>query len=368
MEKIRLGIIGCGNMTQAHARGYVELRDELVVAATVDTELERARVMAAITGATLVVTDYREIIDAVDAVLVVLPHDLHYEVGKFFLEAGKHVLMEKPMCNSEAECIDLIRVSEQSGKVLMTAYPVRFWPLIIRMKELLDTRAYGDVFQLSIWTEQYSYYEEGHWTRSEDRLGGGQFFSHGCHYVDLMLWFMGRPVKGMHMGSNRGTPWMEREGTSNMVMEFENGAMGYHFGTWGARGTRLGYSIHAHCTEGMLEFNFEEQKLYLHSGMNVHQSLDDSQEPAQRTEVLMSSDDEGKLTQHEIRHFLDCIRTGSRPLTDGPGSLQGLRVIWRMYEAERNNTMADLRGLGLDEDWTAVVLQSELAIGNGERV
>jgi len=357
MNKIRLGIVGCGNMTQEHARGYTELSDEVMVTATADTILERAQEVAALTGASLAVTDYRDIFDSVDAVLIVLPHDLHYEVGKAFLEAGKHVLVEKPMCNSEAECIALIRAAEQRGLTLMTAYPVRFWPLVVKMKELLDARAYGDVFQLSIWTEQYTFYEQGHWARSAERLGGGQFFSHGCHYVDLMLWMMGRPVKGMHMGTNRGTPWMEREGTSNVVMEFENGAMGYHFGTWGARGTRLSYSIHAHCEEGMLEFNFEDRKLYAHSGLNVHRSFADGEEPGQRTEVLMAADDEGKLTQHELRHFLDCIRTGARPLTDGPGSLQGLRVIWKMYEAEQNNTVADLRGLGLDDDWTAVPLQ-----------
>jgi hypothetical protein len=52
-----------------------------------------------------------------------------------------------------------------------------------------------------------------------------------------------------------------------------------------------------------------------------------------------------------MAHFLDCIRTGRQPLTDGPGSLQGLRVIWRLYEAEEKNVAADLRGLGLDEPW-----------------
>ena len=48
-------------------------------------------------------------------------------------------------------------------------------------------------------------------------------------------------------------------------------------------------------------------------------------------------------------HFLDCIETGTRPLTDGPGSLQGLRLIWRLYEAEEHGVVADLKGLGLDE-------------------
>ena len=82
----------------------------------------------------------------------------------------------------------------------------------------------------------------------KETLGGGQLFSHGCHYIDILLAWMGQPVSGTHLGTNFGTPWMEGEGTSNVSLKFANGALGYHFGTWGAKGTRLRYSFHAHCT------------------------------------------------------------------------------------------------------------------------
>lgn len=351
MKKIRMGIIGCGGMAGAHQHGYSELEDILEVTATCDIILERAQKAAESTGAKLVVTDYREMVDSVDAVLISLPHDLHFEAGMFFLEAGKHVLMEKPMCNTEEECIKLIETAERVKKVLMTAYPVRYWPVIEKMKELVDAKTYGEVFQMSVWTEQFTKYEDGHWAHSADRLGGGQFFSHGCHYVDLLMWFLGKPVKGIHIGTNFGTPWMEKEGTSNAVMEFENNVLGYHFGTWGARGTKLGYSIHIHCTDGMLEYNKADGKLYLHSNIKAEKANMDT---SSRVQVLMDENDSTKKTQYETKHFIECIHNGTKPLTDAPSSLQGLRVIWRMYEAERQNTMADLRGLGLEEDWKAV--------------
>lgn len=348
MKKIRMGIIGCGGMAGSHENGYTELGDIMELTAVCDIVLDRAQAAAEKTGAQLVVTDYRELVDTVDAVLISLPHDLHFEVGMFFLNAGKHVLMEKPMCNTEEECIELIKTSEQVKKVLMTAYPVRYWPIIVKMKELVDAKTYGDVFQMSVWTEQFTKYPQGHWGLSADRLGGGQFFSHGCHYVDLLLWFLGKPIKGIHFGTNFGTPWMEKEGTSNAVMEFENNVLGYHFGTWGARGTRLGYSIHIHCTEGMLEYNISDGKLYLHTEINEEKSNLDT---SSKLEILMDEKDSSKKTQFETRHFLECIINGTKPLTDGPSSLQGLRAIWRMYEAERQNTVADLRGLGLEDDW-----------------
>jgi predicted dehydrogenase len=170
-------------------------------------------------------------------------------------------------------------------------------------------------------------------------LGGGQLFSHGCHYIDLLLWFLGRPLRGVHLGTNFGTPWMEREGTSNVTIEFEGGALGYHMGTWGAKGTRHGYNIQAHCREVMLEADITAGKLYAHLGADVETLLELGRAP------------DVKHTFREMAHFVECVRTGRTPLTDGPGSLQGLRVIWRLYEAEKCDAMADLQGLGLDQAW-----------------
>ena len=177
--KVRLGIIGCGGMAKSHESGAGELTQRMEVTAVCDILPERAKEAAEVTGAKLVFTDYTQMVEHVDAVLIVLPHHLHYQCGSFFLNHGKHVLMEKPMCNTERECIQLMELAEEKGLVLMTAYPVRYWPIIQKMKELVDNKTYGEVFQMSIWTEQYTHYEPGHWGLSAKTLGGGQFFSHG---------------------------------------------------------------------------------------------------------------------------------------------------------------------------------------------
>ncbi len=334
MSHVRLGIVGCGGMSRAHARGLGDLADRVTVTATVDIDEQRARQAAELFPGAKAATDYRSVLDDVDAVLLVLPHHLHHPIAKACLEAGKHVQLEKPMANSEEECLDLIETAKRADRVLMIAYCMRFHPLVVKMKQLVDERAFGDLFQLSIWTEQLTQYSPGHWASKAATLGGGQLFSHGCHYIDLLLWIIGKPLAGTHVGTNFCTPWMEREGTSNVAIEFEGGRLGYHFGTWGARGTRLRNSMHAHCTEGMLEIDPTRSKLILHKGGK---------------ETLLTETQPGKHTQNEMAHFLDCITTGRRPLTDGPGSLQGLRVIWHLYEAEPQNKVADLRGLGVDE-------------------
>ena len=331
---IKLGMIGCGGMGGAHMRRFHTLSDRVALAAAVDVVPERAAAVAQQFPGACVATDYREILDSVDAVLLALPHHLHSSVGQACLNAGVHVLLEKPMANDEVTCQELIAASASSGKVLMIAYCMRFHPIVQRLQALLDEGAYGDVFQVSIWTEQLTRYPPDHWAASQERLGGGQLFSHGCHYIDLLLWFLGRPVRGLHMGTNFGTPWMEREGTSNVTMEFADGRLGYHFGTWGARGTRLRYSIHAHCTEGLLDADISGGKL-------VH--------ILRGQEQVLCEAEPGKHTENEMAHFLDCIATGQTPLTDGKSSLQGLRVIWRLYEAEQAGHIADLTELGLDE-------------------
>ncbi|MEW6750573.1 MAG: Gfo/Idh/MocA family oxidoreductase [Candidatus Latescibacterota bacterium] len=346
MGRTRLGLIGCGGMAQAHRSRFGQLADRLQLTAAVDVVAGRAQGVASLFPGARAYTDYRQALDQVDAVLVALPHQLHHPVARGCLEAGKHVLLEKPMANSEVECLDLIRAQQESGRVLMVAYCMRYHPLVRRLKELLDQQTYGEVFQVSIWTEQLTRYPPEHWASSAASLGGGQLFSHGCHYIDLLLWYLGDPVRGVHLGTNRGTPWMEREGTSNVTLEFEGGRLGYHFGTWGARGTRLRYSFHAHCTEGMLEADVSGGRLLLHSGRTRERAGESLAAGPAGGELLLEAE-AGKHTGNEMVHFLDCVEGGRTPLTDGPGSLQGLRVIWALYRAEREGNLADLRGLGL---------------------
>ena len=321
-------------MAKSHASRFDTAKGRVDVVAAVDIERERAQAVADLLGGAKIATDYRDVLDDVEAVLLVLPHHLHHSVAMECLDKGKHVLVEKPMANSEEECLEMIDAAEQAGRVLMVAYCMRFDPAACRMKELIESKTYGECFNVSIWTEQHTERDPKNWMCREATLGGGQLFSHGCHYIDILLWYLGRPVKGVHMGSNFCTEWMEREGTNHVAVTFENGAMGYHFGTWGAKGTRLGYSFHAQCSDGMIEYARRENKL------SVHQRGEET--------VLMETMS-AKATDLEMAHFLDCIETGQAPISGGRDSLQGLRLIWRLYEAEDKDTIADLRGLGFDQ-------------------
>lgn len=344
---IRMGIVGCGKMARSYMMRMRELSDRLVFTATVDTELARAREAAEPWPGARATTDYRQIMDDIDAVILALPHDLHFDVAMAFLNAGKHVLLEKPMANTEQECLELIKAQQRAGKVLMVGYVMRFDPLWVEMGRLIREKTYGETFQLSIWTEQLTKHP-GAWAGDAMRLGGGQLFSHGCHYIDLMLHWMGNPESGTHVGTNFGTPWMDMEGTSNVSIKFRSGATGYHFGTWGARGSRLRYSAHAHCTEGMLELDHRRGVLILHRDPSGG-DLPAGAKPSATENILMEVDRTGKNTYHEVGYFLDCIAQNREPITNARIATQSLRTIWRLYAAEHQGMVADLRGCGLDE-------------------
>lgn len=353
MEKLKIGLIGCGNMMRSHAQAVDQVEDVQIVAVC-DTVLERAQAVAEVLNDPYVTTNYETMADLVDAVLIALPHDLHYECGMYFAKKKKHILMEKPLCNTEEECLSLMETCEAMGVTLMCAYPVRFWPGIRKLKEMVDSGDYGKVIQMSIWTEQLTgvdipNMDKPHWLGTS-RIGGGQFFSHGCHYVDLLLWFLGEPVKGCHFGTKVGTPWMMKEGTSVAVFHFANGALGYHGATWGARGTRLGgCNFQIHTEKGMLEYDHPAGEVRVYDREAVHVPGAAANENGKYRVVWTREGEAQKQTQFEIAHFAHCVRTGETPLTNAQDTLQGLRVIWKMYDAEKNNTVADLRGLGLSK-------------------
>ena len=340
---VRLALIGCGGISHTHAQRFHIESNNLKVVATVDIDEQAARTAQEHIGAEKWATDYREILDDVDAVLLALPHHLHHPVGLECLKAGKHVLMEKPLANTEADCLELIAAAEEHKVVLMVAYCMRYHPILEKMHELIAAKTYGDTFHVSIWTEQFTKYADDHWAHKIATVGGGQFFSHGCHYVDILLLLLGEPERGVHVGTNFGTPWMEKEGTSDVSITFKSGAVGYHGGTWGARGSRLGNAFHAHCTEGMLEADIDGGELRL---------LRWGQEP----EILLKTEECSKYMDREMHHFIDCIENGIEPITDAYDSLQGLRVVWKLYEAEEKHTMADLNGLGIKHRRNAVLL------------
>jgi len=130
-EKIRSAVIGVGYLGHFHAAKYAQLSNTQLVA-VVDLDRERATAVAGKTGARAF-TDYREILDRVDAVSIVVPTQAHYEVAKAFLEKGVHVLLEKPITTTLAEADELIRIAATQKVVFQVGHLERFNPVVVAL-------------------------------------------------------------------------------------------------------------------------------------------------------------------------------------------------------------------------------------------
>jgi predicted dehydrogenase len=132
MKKIRSAVVGVGYLGQFHAEKYAMLPNAELVA-VVDSDRERAAMVAEKVGARAV-DDYREILDQVDAVSIVVPTKYHFEVARAFLERGVHVLLEKPITTTLEEAEELIRVAAEKKAVFQVGHLERFNPVVLALE------------------------------------------------------------------------------------------------------------------------------------------------------------------------------------------------------------------------------------------
>lgn len=238
MRKVRFGLVGCGAWGSHHARAIRECpRAELVAVADCDDEARR-QIRASHLDA-IVLTDFHELlaIPGIDVVDVVLPNHLHHEAGRAALEAGKHLLMEKPMALTIADCDDLIERARAQKLVLSVAHQFRFSSLWGRVKEFLDAGGIGDASYVNIdlWRNPYRRGWDG-WRYDIDRVGNW-ILEEPIHFFDLTRWYLSRcgdPVSIYARGNARqaGAPGLHDN--CSAIMSFPDGRFAVVSQTLGA--------------------------------------------------------------------------------------------------------------------------------------
>lgn len=152
MSVIRVGVVGVGHLGRHHARLLATTPGATLVAVA-DTSEERARASAEATGADAV-TDYRQLIGRVDAVSIAVPTVDHARIAAAFLDAGVHVLVEKPMTSSLAEAEDLIARADAAGRILAVGQTERFNPAVAAAIPLVTQPRFIEVHRLSGFPER----------------------------------------------------------------------------------------------------------------------------------------------------------------------------------------------------------------------
>jgi predicted dehydrogenase len=327
MKPIRTAVVGL-NMGLYHAHAFSKAeRAELTY--VVDLDEDKAAKLAAELGCKYA-TDWTKIIDEIDAVSFCTPHHLHAAQALQAIQAGKHVLIEKPLANSEEECLQLIQAAEEHHVKLMLAFVVRYLPAVRKLKEVLDSGVYGQPihaqgYQLGLLPPM----PPQSWFSRKETLGGGVLFSHGCHYIDILLWLFGEPDRVQSMGTRLGTDWLEGEGTAHSTIQFKSGVLGLLVCSWGTKVSQSPGKYHVHTTDALLELSNDMWKL---------EAVKKEGKEWVRELLYGGPEDDkpipGGNVRYEINHFLDAITNDTTPETDGRDALLSHRTIWAMYKSE----------------------------------
>lgn len=314
--KLRTAVVGL-RMGRAHAHAYKEL-EQTDLRWVVDIDEPWAEKVAAEVGCEWT-TDFEHILDDVDAVSICLPHHLHAPFAIKAMEAGKHVLVEKPLANTEEQCLAMIGAAEKHNVKLMVGLPLRYWPEYRALKEAVDSGEYGDVICVNGYVHTRLEPRPGSWFARKDQLGGGVLFSHGCHDVDYLIWLFGQPRRASFLGTRVGTGWMEGEGTAQCIFSFDEDVLASLSVSWGTP-FRAGVGrIQVHTTRALLRIAGKRLLVLDEAGERSLYEPPPARSP-------------GQPVIDEVEHFVSCVLEDKQPLTDARESLKSLRVIWSLYE------------------------------------
>lgn len=194
-KAVRFGLIGLGEINEAHRRGYRDAGDRVEVAAVCDVNGDVAQRQADVFKCRAY-TSYEDLLDdpSVDAVDITLPHHLHYPVAHLALERGKHVLVEKPMAGTSAECLELIRLGREKGVQFTVAENTRFVKAYLAARALLEEGALGEVRLIRTFisgTEVQRLRDKSLWKGQRWGTLGGAIFDAGPHSFYLLKWLLG---------------------------------------------------------------------------------------------------------------------------------------------------------------------------------
>ena len=231
MDKVRLAIVGCGNISQLNAPGYLQ-HPNCEIAALCDTAPSKAERRASQWGiAPSIYTDYGQVLDdpAIDAVELLTPTYLHVDQILAALQAGKHVSCQKPMCATVPEADRIITAAAQAGVTFRITENFLYYPPIVKAKELLDAGVIGEPSLVRMHTTRVediaeSVYERNPeaaiWRRDASLNPGGLLYDDGVHKYAVALYWIGDIERVVSM-VNRSDEFM-MEAPSAAIWSFKD--------------------------------------------------------------------------------------------------------------------------------------------------
>lgn len=336
-RKIGFAIIGCGLVAPFHARAISALPETSLVAVT-DLDFNRAERLAREYGGAAV-SDYRRLLGRpdVDVVCICTPNGTHEEIAVSAAQAGKHLLIEKPIEVTISKADRIIAEAERSGVKLAVAFQCRFRPAVACVRRAIEQGRFGrllcgDVFMK--WYRSEEYYRNVAW-RGQPEQGGGVLLQQASHYIDLLQWLLGPIESVIGQTANLAHRGIAVEDTALALLKYCNGAVGVIESTTAVYpGVEVRLEIHGENGSAIVEgtairlWKFREE-------------APEDQEIARNGTPSVAAAANGAANFHHLEHQLliadlvAAIREDREPAVNGREGRKALEIIQAIYRSAR---------------------------------
>ncbi|UVI27510.1 Gfo/Idh/MocA family protein [Paenibacillus spongiae] len=343
MSILKIGVIGAGSISQSHLNAYAANK-EVEIYAICDLNEQRAADAAKKYGATKVYTDYNELLANPDivAVSVCTWNNTHAKISKAAVEAGKHVLVEKPLCRTVEEALDLQKAVRAAGKVLQVGFVRRYDPNAQMLRKFVENGDIGEIYYAKA-SSLRRLGNPGGWFSDIERSGGGPLIDIGVHVIDLCWYMMGKPkVKSVsgntyrklgnrsniqnlsfYQAADYDAEKNTVEDMTNALIRFENGA---------SLLVDVSFTLHAKKDEGAVKLYGTKGGLEIDPEVSIVTEKHDTIINI-TPQVNTLGFDFGRAFQAEIDHFIQCVKSGNDPLSPVEDGLEIMKILCGIYES-----------------------------------
>jgi myo-inositol 2-dehydrogenase / D-chiro-inositol 1-dehydrogenase len=331
---VGVGLVGSQFITSIHAQA-LKLVPNAAVMAVVSPTAGHAQAFASRHGIPNHFTELDAMLamDDIDLVVVGTPNLTHCEITTRAAGAGKHVVVEKPLCMNLAEADRMIDACEQAGVKLMYAEELCFTPKYVRLKELLDDGVLGRPVLFKQSEKHDGPHAEHFW--DVDRSGGGVTMDMGCHALQFFRWLNpGIPVSSVYAQMNTSVHAAKTRGDDNaiIILEFANGVVAMAEESW----TKLGGmddTAEIHGSEGVAYADvLQGNSIQTYSTKGVGYAVEKAGNTVGWSFVMYEEIWNYGFPQ-EFQHFVDCVQHDREPLVTGKDGRAVLELIFAAYES-----------------------------------
>jgi predicted dehydrogenase len=335
---IGFGVIGCGMISNFHAKAIADIRGAKL-AACFDMFPAAADRLASTTGCTAYHDLNAMLADPqVDVVTICTPSGAHLEPAVAAAKAGKHVIVEKPLEVTLRRCDKIIDACKKSGVTLATIFPSRFHESSQLIKKAIDKRRFGKLTVGDAYVKWYrtqEYYDSGAWRGTWKLDGGGALMNQAIHSVDLLTWLMGPVVEISAHTATLAHKRIEVEDVAMATLRFKNGALGVIEATTAAYPGAL-KRIEIHGSDGSAVLEEEDISAWEFSkATKADKALLDRMKG--KTQTGGGAADPAAIGHHGhtalFKDVVSAIKKRTKPLVDGPEGRRSVEIILGIYKA-----------------------------------